>query len=124
VLSQNTWASQRSVRFGSHLGARTYHDGYKDFAPTMLFDVEADPHEQRDLAGDRPDLVDHAMALLTEWQQQVATTGLHDRDPLLNVLREGPSLVRGQLPAYLERLRRTGREEHARRLELLQPAEC
>ncbi|MBO0746021.1 MAG: sulfatase, partial [Candidatus Dormibacteraeota bacterium] len=78
VLSQNTWASQRSVRFGNHLCARTYHDGYKDFAPVMLFDVEADPHEEYNLAAERPDLVDHAMALLAEWQQEAATTSRYD----------------------------------------------
>ncbi len=124
VLSQNAWSSQRSVRFGSHLCVRTYHDGYKDFAPLMLFNVEADPHEQRDLAGDRQDLVDHAMGLLVAWQQEVAGRSRYDRDPLLTVLRERPSLVRGHLAAYLDRLRRTGRERHALRLERLHPDEC
>lgn len=123
VLSQNSWASQRSVRFGSHLCARTYHDGYKDFAPLMLFDVEADPHEQHNLAADRPQVVDHAMGLLAGWEQEAATRSRYDRDPMLTVLREGPSLVRGHLTAYLERLRRTGREAHARRLERLHPNE-
>jgi hypothetical protein len=45
-------------------------------------------------------------------------TSRHGRDPLWTVLAEGgPAHVRGQLPAYLQRLRRTGRAHWADRLE-------
>lgn len=122
VLSQNVWSSQRAVRFDRYLCARTYHDGYKELDPIMLFDLDADPHEQSNLAEERPDVVRSAMALLTGWQSDVATTGRVDVDPMLTVLREGPYYVRDQLPAYLERLRRTGRSAHAERLARLHPA--
>jgi hypothetical protein len=37
-----------------------------------------------------------------------------DVDPMMTVLRQGGALhTRGELPAYLERLRRTGRAHHA-----------
>ena len=36
---------------------KTYHDAYMNLPPTMLFDVEADPHETHDLAADKPDIV-------------------------------------------------------------------
>lgn len=121
VVSQNTWSCQRAVRFGPHLCIRTYHDGYKELAPILLFDLDADPHQQRDLSAERPDLVDHAMSLLTGWQQEMAATSANDRDPLLTAVREEPFYLRGELGPYLERLRRTGREEQAKRLEGLHP---
>jgi hypothetical protein len=41
-----------------------------------------------------------------------------DADPLVTVMREGgPFHTRGELPAYLERLRATGRVEAAAALE-------
>ena len=46
-------------------------------------------------------------------------------DPLMTVLREGgPFHTRGRLPAYLDRLRATGRAHHADHLAALHPGEC
>jgi len=124
VISQNAWSCQRGVRFGDYLCLRTYHDGYKQLEPVMLFDLTDDPHEQQDLADTRPDLVAHAMGLLAEWHHGMAVTSLHNVDPMMTVLREGgPFHTRGQLPAYLERLRTTGRAHHAGRLASRHPDE-
>jgi hypothetical protein len=47
-----------------------------------------------------------------------------DRDPLWKVLREGgPKHVKGQLPAYLDRLRATDRGQWATILENRHPRE-
>ena len=74
-------------------------------------------HEQRDLAPERPDLVQQGMSLLTAWYDEMALTSRHDVDPMMTVLREGgPFHTRGMLPAYLARLRATGRASHAERL--------
>jgi choline-sulfatase len=129
VLSQGAWACQRSVRFlhdgRDYLCMRTYHDGHKQLEPVMLFDLTQDPHEQHDLAGERPDLVAHAMSLLADWQAEMMITARTDVDPMMTVLREGgPFHTRGNLPRYLERLRLTGREIHADRLEKIHPDEA
>lgn len=125
VTGQGPWACQRGVRFDNWLCLRTWHDGYKAIEPVMLFDLETDPHEQHDLAPARPQMVDRAMALLADWQAQMALTGPTDVDPLMTVLREGgPLHCRGELPAYLERLRLTGRAYHAERLAARHPTEA
>lgn len=125
VTSQGAWACQRGVRFDHYCCLRSYHDGYKQIEPVMLFDLADDPHEQHDLAPARPELVNHAMGLLADWQQEMGLTSRYDVDPLLTVLREGgPFHCRGQLPAYLERLRATGRAHHAERLAARHPDEC
>jgi choline-sulfatase len=132
VTSQQAWSCQRGVRFGDYLCLRTYHDGYKMVEPVMLFDLGDDPHEQRDgstelaevLAGERSDLVDRAMALLADWHHEMAASSLHDVDPMMTVLQEGGAFhTRGQLPAYLERLRATGRAHHAETLAARHPDE-
>ena len=124
AVSQNAWSCQRGVRFGDHLCLRTYHDGYKQVAPVMLFDLAHDPHEQRNLAAEQPALVDRAMGHLAGWQQEMMATSRGDVDPLMTVLREGGAFhTRGQLPAYLQRLRATGRGQHAERLAALHPEE-
>jgi hypothetical protein len=53
----------------------------------------------------------------------MAVSSSHDVDPMLNVLREEPFHVRGELPTYLERLRSTGRSHHADRLASRHPDE-
>jgi Arylsulfatase A and related enzymes len=122
ILSQGAWAVQRSVRFRAEgrdwLMMRTFHDGYKDLKPHMLFDLTADPHEQNDLSESRPDLAAAASRFLDGWYGE--TMGKSDTavDPLFTVIREGgPYHCRGELPGYLEHLRATGRAAAAEKLE-------
>jgi arylsulfatase A-like enzyme len=124
VVSQNAWSCQRSVRFDDYICLRTYHDGYKQLEPVMLFDLAQDPHEQHDLAAEQPEIVDRAMGMLAEWHHRMAATSLHDVDPMMTVLREGGAFhTRGMLPRYLERLRATGRAHHADTLARRHPGE-
>lgn len=114
VLSQGAWSCQRAVRFDDFLCIRSYHDGYHGFPDVMLFNLKDDPHEQHDLAAARPDLVTKALAVLDDWLADAMRTATHPVDPMWTVLAEGgPYHTRGYLPAYLERLRATGRAVHA-----------
>jgi arylsulfatase A-like enzyme len=118
VLSQLAWCAQRSARWDRYICIETYHDGFHDYPRHMVFDLAADPHEQHDLAPERPDLVDRGKALLHDWRAATRETATHKSDPLDTVMSEGgPFHVRGQGPAYIERLKQTGRAEIARRFE-------
>lgn len=128
VVSQGAWACQRGVRFEhqgeSYFCLRSYHDGYKMVEPLMLFNLTQDPHEQHDLSAQRPDLVNQAMRYLADWEREMMLTATAGTDPMMTVLREGGAFhTRGHLPAYLERLRSTGRGRHADRLARLHPNE-
>ena len=86
----------------------------------MLFDLERDPHEQNDLARERPAEVDRSMALLSEWHCEMMRRATNGQDPMWTVIQEGgPFHTRGEMPAYLERLRTTGRAAWADRLAIL-----
>ena len=90
----------------------------------MLFSVSDDPHEQYDLAPQKPEVVSQAMALLAEWYHCMIQTSSTNIDPMMTVLREGgPFYTRGQLPKYLKRLRETGRAHHAETLAAQHPDE-
>lgn len=119
VLSQMAWCAQRSARWGQYICIETYHDGYHDYPQYMVFDLEADPHEQHDLAAARPELVAHGKGLLHDWRVQTRETATHTTDPLDTVMAEGgPFHVRiepGVGAAYIERLRATGRGDIAER---------
>jgi choline-sulfatase len=112
VISQCCHVCQRSVRWANWLYMRTYHDGYHLFPQEMLFDLAADPHEQRDLAHDRPDLCREGAWRLLRWHDDALAAmppGLAN-DPLRTVLAEGgPFHARGALAAYAGRLEATGR---------------
>jgi arylsulfatase A-like enzyme len=129
VTSQGAWACQRGVRFEhdgeSYICLNTYHDGYKMLEPVMLFNLSRDPHEQHDISAARPDLVGHAAALLNSWLCDMMQRSASNVDPLMTVMREGgPLHTRGELSAYLTRLRETGRSHHADRLAALHPDEA
>ena len=124
VLSQGAWTAQRSVRWEDWLCIRTYHDGYHDLPDVLLFDLAADPNEQRDLSARHPDVVDAGFRFLEDWRDDALSRSTTAVDPLWTVLREGgPWHVRGHLVAYLERLRETGRSAQAERLAAKHAAE-
>ena len=129
VTSQGTWSCQRGVRFmherKDYLCLLTYHDGYKQLDPVMLYNLTDDPHEQHNLADGKPVIVKKALAMLSEWQAQMMIRSRHDVDPLMTVMREGgPYYTRGELPQYLERLKASGRAHHAERLAKAHPDEA
>ncbi len=125
VVSQGAWSCQRSVRFDHHICIRSYHDGHHGFPPIMLFDLAVDPHEQRNLAPDHPDLVGRALTFLDDWYGSMMSTATHPFDPMWTVIHEGgPLHTRGQLPNYLERLRATDRAGWAARLATEHPREA
>jgi len=130
VVTQGTWACQRGVRWDDWLLIRTHHDGLKDFAPVELYDIASDPHETNDLAQERPDIVREGVSLLADWQSERLSEaavgengGIPDAprslvDPLFEIMREGgPHYTRGAVESYSERLRETGRAEHARTIK-------
>ncbi len=117
VVSQNAWMCQRGIRWDNWILLRTYDTGMKDFAPLMLFDVVADPHETKDLAAQRPDVVNEGLRILDQWVADMMATSSSPCDPLFETLKEGGCFhVRHRLESYCQRLRETGRAQHADRL--------
>lgn len=126
VLSQCCHGCQRSVRFGPYLYIRTYHDFFHLFPREMLFNVELDPHEERDIANEAPDVVREAAYRLLNWQDKMMATmeRPYTSDPLWEVIQEGgPFHARGNLPRYCERLKQSGRERHIAELKNRHPRE-
>ena len=124
VLSQCAHVCQRSVRFDDYIYIRTYHDGFHLFPTEMLFNIKEDFHEQKNLAEERPDLCAKACRYLLDWHQQQMMKSRSDVDPMWTVIREGgPYHAKGNLPAYCERLKRTGRSEGAEELMRRHPEE-
>ncbi|MFW6153937.1 MAG: sulfatase [Planctomycetota bacterium] len=112
VVSQCCHVCQRGVRTGPWMYIRTWHDGFHLFPREMLFNIEADPHEQHDLTDERPDIVHQCAYLLSEWHDAMMATQLdaYTVDPMQTVLAEGgPFHARGHLSRYCEYLEQTGR---------------
>ncbi len=122
IVSQCAHVCQRSVRFENWIYIRTYHDGFHLFDKEMLFDLEADPHEQNNLASQHPELCKEGLWRLMNWHdQQMIKMVKHCNDvvdPLWTVMREnGPFHAQTEhLRPYLERLKETGRADGAARL--------
>jgi choline-sulfatase len=108
VVSQGAWTCQRGVRWEHFLYVHTRHDGFHAFPDEMVFDLATDPHEQHNLAFSRHDLLLAGRTHHDAWLANHRATGAPD--PFDTVMAEGgPSHCRGQLAAYLDRLRHTDR---------------
>jgi len=112
VVSQCCHGCQRSVRWGDWLYIRTYHDFFHLFPKEMLFNLAEDPHEQHDLATERPDVCAEAARRYLSWHDDMMFTqpeGYY-HDPLWEVIhRGGPCHAHHHLKRYCERLEETGR---------------
>lgn len=122
VLSQAAWTCQRSLRFRDQgrelLCIRSYHDGHHGFPDTMLFDLNSDPHEQHDFASSDVASVQFAVTEIDRWLGERMRDAEHPIDPMWTVIGEGgPKHTRGELAAYLDRLRSTNRGHWADLLE-------
>jgi arylsulfatase A-like enzyme len=118
VLSHGAWTCQRSVRFDDWICIRTYHDGYHAFPEIMLFDLATDPHEEVNLASQRPEVAADALSRLDAWHAERMRGHPTGTDPMWTVMQEGgPWHIRGHLEFYLERLRSTGRASWAEHIE-------
>ncbi len=130
VISQCCHVCQRSVRFGKWLWIRTFHDGFHLFPDEMLYDLEADPYEQHDVAAEHPDVCGEAARRYIDWHGKqmwkMAETCSDTVDPMWTVVREGgPHHAKhrspngtpgGPLSRYLKRLEATGRADGAEAL--------
>jgi arylsulfatase A-like enzyme len=124
VLSQMAHVCQRSVRFGDWLYIRSYHDGYHLFPEELLFNIADDPHEQCNLAPERPELCREAVYRLNAWHDDMMKGMDSPIDPLWTVMKEGgPFHARGKLPAYCAFLEKTGRGHHVPELRRRHPGE-
>jgi arylsulfatase A-like enzyme len=114
VVSQCAWACQRSVVHDNWLMMRTYDTGLKAFPSVMLFDTDADPHLEHNLADQKTDVTVRLQHKLDEWHDEMMATSEIGIDPMKTVLSEGgPYHTRSALETYTERLRATGRGHHA-----------
>jgi choline-sulfatase len=117
VLSHGAWSCQRSVLAGSHIMIRTYHAGLHEWPDVMLFDLERDPHEVDDLAGQAPEALGRCEHLLAEWWARQSTRPAALPDPMMRMIQEGgPLYVRDQVEPYAKILRENGRTAQAQRM--------
>lgn len=112
VLTQCCHVCQRSARFEDYVYIRTVHGGYHLFPDEMLFDIVKDPHQQNNLASERPDLCAIGSKLILDWTDEIMKKSNYDTDPLWTVMREGgPEHCRGMLEEYIKRLEGTARAD-------------
>ncbi|MCZ7647387.1 MAG: sulfatase [Planctomycetota bacterium] len=122
VLGQGLWTCQRSVRTENWLMIRTFHPGLKPLPEVLLFDVEKDPHQTRDLAVERPEAVNRCGHLMLDWTAKLLAQPHPIHDPLNVVIHEGgPCATRGQRDRYVQYLKERGMPEAAEEVLRLNP---
>ena len=129
ILSQCAHVCQRSVRWDNWLYMKTYHDGiHPHWDEEMLFDVVADPHEQNNLAAEKPEIVAEGRKRLAAWKADCMARQpfVDKRDPMDTVLEEGgpmhSNVNMGVFPGYFKRLEETGRGGWLEKIKERHPA--
>ena len=118
VVSQGAWSCQRSVRWDDHLYAATRHDAFHALAGRDAVRRRGrPPRAGRSRRATGPIWSLPAVTCSHRWTSDQLARSFSAADPMDVVMAEGgPFHCRGELPAYLERLRATGRGGWADRL--------
>ena len=108
VWEHGIYTFTRAVRTPDWLMINVLHPGvYPYDDPVMLHDMRADPHQEVNLASERPDVVGELCVRLGEWrQEQIRKSGRPD--PLEEMVPLGPFLYYTP-EQMMARLERTGR---------------
>ncbi len=110
VLTQCAHVCQRSAVFDDYVYIRTYHGGFHLFDNEMLFNIKTDPHEQKNIAREHPELCAKGAKLILDWTDKMMERSRYATDPLWTVMKEGgPYHAKGQLEAYIKRIEGTPR---------------
>ncbi len=112
VCGCGIYSFQRAVRTPGWRMIRTIHPGIYPYEPVYLYEMEQDPEERNDLAGERPEVLARLDHLLCDWWHQHCTGSDASLDPFQLQMAAGftPDLY-CSLEAMLERLKEMGRRE-------------
>ena len=116
VWDHGIYTFRRSVRTPEWLLINVLHPGlYPYDAPCFLHDVRSDPHQQVNLADERPDVLAELRNLLFEWREEQIRKGASP-DPLEQMIKTEPFLYYSPERMF-ERLQRTGRGDKVEELK-------
>jgi len=87
VSGKGLYRAQRCVRTVKWKYVRTYHAGFWDDPPEVLYDLDADPYETTNVADKYPMITWQLRALLTDFERQ---KGALEPDPMLVTAEQGP----------------------------------
>jgi arylsulfatase A-like enzyme len=108
VWDHGIYTFTRAVRTPRWLMICFLHPGlYPYDDPVMLHDLDKDPHQTSNLAGERPDVVEKLTNLMESWRREQFAKG-SPTDPLEEMVSEGPFLYYSPEKMF-ERLEKTGR---------------
>lgn len=121
VWGHALYCCQRAVRTQGWLYIRTYHPGLFPFEDGMLYDMNEDPHQTKNVFRERPDLTAQFDQIIQNYLQE--NLGYHGSlpDPMQEVIRTGPFKY-VTLEGWIDWLHKRGRHEATaeilRRLDL------
>ncbi len=115
VWTHGIYTLSRAVRTQDWLLIDMLHPGLYPYAdPYYLHDMRTDPHQTRNLAAERLEVMDELLGYLRQWrEEQMEATGEPDR--LEQMVPTGPFLYYDRR-RMIGRLERTGRSHQAREL--------
>lgn len=115
VLEHGLYACQRSVRDSRWFFMQTYHPGFYQFDPIVLYDLHADPNQCENVAAQHADIVAKMVNRLVDWKEENRQRHGFILDPMEEVTQTGPYRYLGP-DDWAERLRDAGWSSEADRL--------
>lgn len=117
VLEHGLYACQRAVWDGKWWFIRTYDSGFYDFPHVVLYDLETDPNQIKNVATEYPEIVNLMDHRIAEWAQANVDRHHFMIDPMQDVMKSGGPFRYIKLERWVKRLRDEGWDSAADYLE-------
>ena len=115
VCTHGIFSFSRSVVTKDWLYIRIIHPGLFEFPPEMLHSRSDDPHFEKNVVNQRPEVKEGMVVRLNDWWYATAgRTGFSD--PLLDTLSVGPFLY-GKVEPYVQHLKEKGETAKLEKLQ-------
>lgn len=118
VLEHGLYACQRAVCDQKWFYIHTFHEGFYDFPEIVLYDLENDPHQTKNVANAYPQMVALMEGRLQQWVEENMNKNSHKIDPMQNIVDSGGPFRYMEPQQWIDRLERAGWQKQAEQLKM------
>lgn len=114
ILEHGLYACQRAVVDEKWFYLYTYHEGFYDIEPEILYDLNKDPHQMFNVIEENPEMKRIMRERLNKWVSDCLEKNQIKKDPMRDIIASGGPFRYLRAKDWVHRLQKSGWKEAAK----------